>query len=98
MKKINLLIAIFIVLSIGLADQEEMSTVCETKCEHKFESQGVSESKGILFGASDKEVTVCKNKNGDVMWTKRFKDVAPGLNKVDEQVPMWDANVLFLFD
>lgn len=98
MKKLNLTFAAIFLVTGSLFAQEEMTTVWETKCEHKFDEVGVSDSKGFLFGASEKEITVCKNKDGNIMWTKRFKDIAPGLSKVDEQIPMWDANVLFLFD
>ncbi|MFI5219579.1 MAG: PQQ-binding-like beta-propeller repeat protein [Bacteroidia bacterium] len=97
MKK-QILVLTAVLFATASFAQEEMSTVWEAKCEHKFDSQGVSDSKGFLYGASDKEMTVCKNKDGNVMWTKRFKDIAPGLSKVDEQIPMWDANVMFLFD
>lgn len=97
MKK-QLLTLFFFLTAASLFAQEEMKTVWETKCDHRFESQGVSDQKGFLYGASEKEITVCKNQDGSILWTKRFKDIAPGLNKVDEQIPMWDANVLFLFD
>lgn len=87
-----------ILLPSYLLAQEEMSGVWETKCEHRIENTGISDPKGYLYGSNEKEITVCKNKDGSVLWAKRFKDVAPGLGKVDEQIPMWDANVLFLFD
>ncbi len=92
------LTSLALVVCGALYAQDDMTVVWETKCDHKFEAAGVSDTKGFLYGASQKEVTVCNNDNGTVIWTKRYKDAAPGLRKVDEQIPMWDANVLFLFD
>lgn len=97
MKKL-ISIAVAGIIAIPVFAQEEMSTVWERRCEHKAENTGLSDSKGYVFASDDKEITVCSNKDGSVLWTKRFKDIAPALGKVDEQIPMWDANVLFLFD
>src|SRR5262245_59624089 len=98
MKRTVLLITLAAMSVTVLRAQEDMAVQWEAKCDHKIENTGISDDKGFLFGSNDKEITVCKNKNGDVLWTKQFKEIAPGLNKVDEQIPMWDANVLFLFD
>lgn len=98
MKKIKTLFTVLCLSATTMYAQEEMTSVWETKCEHKIENTGLSDSKGFLFASNDKEITVCKNKDGRVMWAKAFKEIAPGLGKVDEQIPMWDANVMFLFD
>jgi outer membrane protein assembly factor BamB len=78
--------------------QEEMKETWSTKCDHKIDDTGLSDSKGYLYGCNDKEITVAKSTDGSIMWTKKFKEVAPGLRKIDEQIPMYDANVLFMFD
>jgi outer membrane protein assembly factor BamB len=98
MKKLNLTIATIFLAATGLSAQDEMSAVWERKCDHRIEDTGLSDSKGFLYGCNDKEITVCKTADGSVMWTKKFKEVAPGLNKLDDQIAMYDANVLFMFD
>lgn len=98
MKTLKLFLATSFLASTGLFAQEEMSTMWERKCDHKIEDTGVSDTKGFLYGCNDKEITVCKTADGSVMWTKKFKEIAAGLNKLDDQIPMYDANVLFMFD
>ncbi len=83
----------------GLLAQEDMPTMWETKLEHRIEHTGTgTEERGYSYAASEKEITVFDNKTGATRWTGRFKDLAPRLNKVDELVPFWESNVLFLFD
>lgn len=82
----------------ALIAQEEMNVVWETKLEHKIENTGLSDPKGLLLASNEKEISVVKTGDGATVWTKRFKDVAPGLGKIDEQIPMWESNVVFLFD
>ncbi|MCX6292026.1 MAG: PQQ-binding-like beta-propeller repeat protein [Bacteroidetes bacterium] len=89
---------VFLFTCSGLHAQQEMSEAWSTKLDHKIENNGLSDSKGFCYGSSDKEFSFVSNGDGKVVWTKRFKDIAKGINKVDEQIPMWDANVLFVFD
>ena len=98
MKKFSLLTGVLSMLYVSIYAQEEMQTVWETKCDHKIENTGISDKQGMLLASDDKEITICKNADGRITWTKKFKDIAPGLSKVDEQIPMWEANVVFLFD
>lgn len=78
--------------------QEEMKETWTSKLDHKIENNGLSDSKGQCYGSNDKEFSFVNNADGKILWTKKFKDIAKGLSKVDEQIPMWDANVLFVFD
>jgi outer membrane protein assembly factor BamB len=95
----HLLITGSLLCATGLLAQEDMPTMWETKLEHRIEHTGTgTEERGYSYAASEKEITVFDNKTGATRWTGRFKDLAPRLNKVDELVPFWESNVLFLFD
>jgi outer membrane protein assembly factor BamB len=79
--------------------QEEMSTVWETKLDHDITRSGTNlEEVGYSYAANDKEITVFNNADGKVIWTSRFKDIAPKLTKIDELIPFWESNSIFLFD
>ena len=83
----------------GLFAQEDMTTLWETKLEHRIEQTGTgTEERGYSYAADDKEMTVFDNKTGATKWTGRFKDLTPNLNKVDELIPFWESDVVFLFD
>lgn len=85
--------------TIGLRAQEEMPILWETKLEHRIEQTGTgTEERGYSYAADDKEMTVFDNKSGTTKWTGRFKDLTPKLNKVDELIPFWESDVVFLFD
>lgn len=97
MKK-NILIA-FAFASLMATAQEDMSSVWESRMDHKIESFGTgTESRGYSYTASDKDITVFNNKDGKVLWTKAFKDVAPKLRKIDELIPLWESDAILLFD
>ncbi len=97
MKRIAYFFMLFLISASAYA-QEEMKETWSTKLDHKIENNGFSDRKGYCYGSSDKEFSFVSNKDGKVLWTKEFKDIAKGLRKIDEQIPMWDANVLFVFD
>jgi len=94
-----LLTSTLAVLATGLWAQEDMSVIFETKLEHRIEYTGTgTEDRGYSYAASEKEITVFNNKTGGIRWTGKFKDLTPELSKVDELIPFWESNVLFLFD
>lgn len=85
--------------ALGLSAQEEMPILWETKLEHRIEHTGTgTEDRAYSYAADDKEITVFDNKSGKTKWTGRFKDLTPKLNKVDELIPFWESDVIFLFD
>lgn len=100
MKK-HFLIALAFIGFNGYA-QEEMSTVWESKLEHKIDHTGTGqEGRGYSYAASDKEITVFSNKDGKNLWTKTFKsyqDEGCKLRKIDELIPFWESNTIFLFE
>lgn len=90
------LIALAIVL--GTWAQEEMSTVWEIGLEHQANLVGTGLEGEISYAASDKKITVFNNDDGKILWSKSFKEIAPKLRKIDELIPFWDSDCIFLFD
>ncbi|MEY3399021.1 MAG: hypothetical protein RL220_1615, partial [Bacteroidota bacterium] len=70
----------------------------ETKMEHKIIYKGTGLEGSVSYCASEKEISLFQNADGKVLWTQKFKDIAPKLSKVDEVIPFWESRVLFLFD
>ena len=94
----QLLTPILALFALGAYAQADMPVIFETKLGHKIDYTGTGLEGGFSYAASDKEITVFSNNQGDVRWTGKFKDLTPKLNKVDELTPFWESNVLFLFD
>ena len=90
---------LLLITAQGLQAEEDMPTVWETKLGHRFDFTGTgTEERGYSFAADDKEMTVFDNKTGATKWTGRYKDLTPKLNKVDELIPFWESDAVFLFD
>src|SRR5436190_749320 len=90
-----------LLLGLRLCAQEDMSTVWNIRLDHRIDHTGTDPNAGddnLSYAASDKEMTVFRNKDGSVVWTKAFKDMAPRLRKIDELIPFWESNTVFLFD
>ncbi len=87
------------ITALGLQAQEDMPVIWETKLEHRIEQTGTgTEDRGYSYAADEREMTVFDNKTGATKWTGRFKDLTPKLSKVDELIPFWESDVVFLFD
>ena len=98
MKKL-LFIAFFAFVYNMAGAQDDMAMVWESKLGHKIIYNGTGlEDRGFSFAASEKEITVFKNADGSTIWTKSYKEMAPKLRKVDELIPFWESNTIFLFD
>jgi len=97
MKKV---FALSMLLCTGLLAwaQEDMPIVWEKKMDHRILYSGTGLEDEISYTASDKEITAFKNSDGSVVWTSKFKDLAPKLGKIDELIPFWESDVIFLFD
>ena len=96
-KRITLALALLSILAVKA--QDDMPLVWETKLDHKIQYNGTgTEGRAYSYAASEKELTIFDNNTGKVLWTKRFKDLAPKLGKVDELIPAWKSNMIFLFD
>ncbi len=97
MKK--LLTVVLLLLSIVWAKaQEDMSVVWETKLPHQILHSGTALEGEHSYAASDKEMSLFDNNSGKIIWTKSFNDMAPKLRKIDELIPFWASNTIFLFD
>lgn len=98
MKKQILLFFAVIGLAVAYA-QGDMPVVWETKAPHKIMFNGTgTEDRSYSYIASDKEISFFANETGRIKWTKAFKELAPKLSKIDELIPFWEANTIFLFD
>ena len=98
MRKSCILLFAVLFYSIGFA-QDDMPLVWETKLDHKIDHNETGlEERGYSYAASDKEMTFFNNNDGSIIWTKSFKEIAPSLRKVDELIPFWESNTVFLFD
>jgi len=96
----QILLTLALISSAFLATaQDDMPIVWESKMDHKIMHNGTgTEERGYSYAASDKEITVFDNVTGKVKWTKKFKEIAPKLGKIDELIPAWESNLIFLFD
>jgi len=96
----NLLLTFLAIILINLGfSQEEMPTVWTQDMGIKYVHSGTNTEAGdYSYVASEKEMVVFSNKDGSVYWRNEFKSIAPNLKKIDELVPFWDSDVIFLFD
>jgi len=79
--------------------QADMSAVWSKDMGIKFVHFGTGlEKTNYSYVASAKEIAVFSNKDGSIYWKKSFKEIAPKLKKIDELVPFWESNIIFLFD
>ncbi len=79
--------------------QDDMPMVWESRMDHKIQYNGTgTEDRGFSYTASDKEISIVDNKTGKVRWNKKFKELAPKLSKIDELIPFWESDMLFMFD
>ena len=94
-------VLILVFSSLLLKAQDDMTTVWETKLNHKVIYHGTDLSDrpdSYSFAADDKKISVFKNADGSTIWTSAYKDIAPRLRKVDELEAFWESNTIFLFD
>jgi len=97
MKKLFTL-AVILLSTIWANAQEDMTIVWETKLGHQILHSGTSLEGEHSYAASDKEISLFDNNTGKVIWEKKFGDIAPKLNKIDELIPFWASSTIFLFD
>ncbi len=86
-------------LATALHAQEDMPVLWENKLDHRIEHTGTgTEERGYSYAADDKAMTVFDNKSGAIKWTGKYKELTPNLKKVDELIPFWESDAVFLFD
>lgn len=95
----HLITPVLLLTALSLQAQDDMTTVWEAKLEHRADYVGTgTEDRAYSYAADDKEMTVFDNKTGKTIWTGRYKDLTPKLKKVDEIIPFWESDAIFLFD
>ncbi len=98
MKKLLLIVLAMTFVFLGFS-QEEMSTVWSKDMGIKFIYSGTGlEVNDYSYVADAKQMAVFSNKDGSIYWKKTFKEIAPNIKKIDELVPFWKSNIVFLFD
>lgn len=100
MKKQILTALMCTVLGLGSFAQEDMKVEWTKKFDHKTDWVGTGlEGPGeVSYIATDKEITVYKTSDGSIAWSKPYKELVPGLRKVDAFAPFWESDAIFLFD
>lgn len=95
--KNTIIAALMLAASVTYA-QKDMPVIWETKMDFKIEYTGTGLENEVNYAASDKEISVFKNSDGSMVWTGKYKEIAPNLRKIDELTPFWESDVIFLFD
>ncbi len=98
MKKLLLSLGAICLLFSSAFAQEEMQEVWRTDLDHKFDESGFNHKGGYSYSTDKKKITVVSNSDGKIIWSGAFKEISPNLRKIDDLVPLWDAECLFLFD
>lgn len=100
MKKQILTVLSCTLLSLGLYAQDEMKTQWTKKFDHQtnWVGTGLEGPNEVSYIATNKEITVYKTSDGSVVWSKSYKELVPGLRKVDAFAPFWESDAIFLFD
>lgn len=78
--------------------QEEMKETYVREIDHSFNYTAKSDPRGFCYASSPKEITVLDPKTGDIKWNKKYDDISKELGKVDEIIPLWDADAIFVFE
>lgn len=94
----NIITALLLLGAVMLQAQEDMSTVWEANVGHKMNYMYTGLEEKVSICANEKVVTAVNNIDGSIRWTKPFKEIAPKLRKVNEMVPFFESNCLFVFD
>ncbi len=93
------LLALLLCSASALYAQKEMPVMWDVKQDHKGDHSGTgSEERGHGYTADDKQITVYDTRTGQTIWTSKFKELVPKLKKVDDLIPFWESDAIFLFD
>lgn len=98
--KTKMLLILFALAGIMVNAQDDMPEMWSTKVGHNIDFYGCNneDDDGLGYVSDGKELSVYENSKGDVLWTKKMKDIAPRLRKVDDMFAIWDAQKIFLLD
>lgn len=96
-KLISIGLAVLVSSSIAFG-QEEMQVNWKISLPHSVDYVGTGLEGKMSYGASSKEMTVYRTEDGSVVWSKSFKELAPQLRKIDELIPFWESDCVFLFE
>ncbi|HCW09373.1 MAG TPA: hypothetical protein DGG95_18615, partial [Cytophagales bacterium] len=97
MKKTMFILTLMVTVLCGYS-QDEMSTIYQKEIDHSFNYTANGSDDAYSYVSNGKEITIFVNKTGEILWNKKFKEISTELGKVDDIIPMWDANIIFVFD
>lgn len=92
----SLLLTAITVTQLMAQKPTEMQQEWSIKLSHDFDNCGLVGN--LLYGSNDKNYSIIKSANGNVVWSSKFKDIYEKINKIDLQFEVEDANVVFMFD
>lgn len=89
-----------LVFAMAVHAQATMKEKWSTKLNHQINFYGSDNAAIVGYGyASDgKELSMYDNETGKIIWTKKLKDIAPRLRKVDDFIAVWEADALFVLE
>ncbi len=98
--KTKMLIIFFATICLMANAQDDMPEMWSTKFDHQVDFYGCDNvnHEGLGYASDGKELSIYENIKGDVLWSKKVKDIAPRLRKVDAMFAIWDAQQIFLLD
>lgn len=88
--------ALFATAHVKAQKPTAMQQVWQVKLNHDFDESGTEDD--ILYGSNDKNYSILKTSDGSVVWSSKFKEIYPKINKIDLQFEVFDANALFMFE
>lgn len=89
-------VAMFATANVKAQKPTAMQQVWQVKLSHDFDESGTDDN--VLYGSNEKNYSVLKTSDGSVVWSSKFKDIYPKINKIDLQFEVFDANALFMFE
>lgn len=93
-----LLLILMMLSCLVVHAQEEMKEEFVKEIEHSFDYTAKSDQNGYCYASSAKQISVFDTRTGALKWGKKFSEVSAELGKVDEIIPLWRADVIFVFD
>jgi outer membrane protein assembly factor BamB len=98
MKIKSILGALFLLGGVAVSAQEEMSTIWEANVGHQMDYMYTGLEDKVSICADNKTVTAVNNQDGSIKWSKPYKEIAPKLRSINEMIPFFESNCLFVFD
>jgi outer membrane protein assembly factor BamB len=77
---------------------EKMKEIWKLKTDYDSDRRGLNEDLNILWSSSNKAITVFDATSGKIIWGGEFEKLLKNIGNVDEQVVMYDAKCVMVFE